>query len=174
MVNMSDSTKNKSIWQFIKFAIVGLSNTIISEAIYVILIYFRMHYVPASFIGFSISTINAFYWNHKYVFSESTHALSAPEAKTPILRLFLRTYLAYLGSYLLSALLLFFWIDVLHIANKMTPFSHFFKSHGFPGFDNTFLGEALAAFLNLLITVPLNFLANKYWAFRSTSNNKIK
>lgn len=157
------------MWQFVKFAIVGLSNTFISEIIYVLLIYFKMHYIPASFIGFSISTVNAFYWNHKYVFSEKASSPSDSKSKTSMLRLFFRTYLAYLGSYLLNALLLFFWIDILHIANWTIPLSRYFITHGFSKFDSSFLGETMAALLNLLITVPLNFLANKYWAFRSSS-----
>lgn len=29
------------------------------------------------------------------------------------------------------------------------------------------LNEALGPLINLLITIPLNFLLNKYWAYRS-------
>ena len=149
---------NKTLVQFIKFSLVGLSNTLLSEGIYVILVYFKMHYIPASFIGFSLSTVNAFYWNSRYVFT-------AGEKQSPI-RLFFRTYLAYLGSYLLSAALLFFWIDLLHISRYMDLPAVWCTLHGLQGFDREFFGEAIAAFLNLLITVPLNFFVNKFWAYR--------
>ena len=146
MENMSDFIKNKGWWQFLKFAIVGISNTFISEITYVILVYFRMHYLPASFIGFTISTINAFYWNNKYVFRQPE------ERKEPLFKVFGRTYVAYLGSYLLSAALLVFWIDILHVSNWMVWPETWCLAHGFEQMDRVFLGKAFAAFLNLLLT----------------------
>lgn len=160
MSGIWERIKKNGLWQFIKYSIVGLSNTLISEVVYVILIYFKMHYAPASFIGFSVSTVNAYYWNQKYVFTQEKKDLKSH------LSTFCRTYVAYLGSYLLSLFLLFLWIDVLHISNWMVPFANWFGAHGLQKFDNEFLGQALAAFLNLTITVPLNFFVNKYWAFR--------
>ncbi len=152
--------KNRTLWQFIKFGIVGLSNTIISEVIYIVLIYFKMHYLPASFIGFSISVVNAFYWNNKYVFQWQSQSIES------MMHIFGRTYIAYLGSYLLSAALLVFWIDLLHIATWMRLPAEWCLNHGFTKMDQAFWGKAAAAFFNLLLTVPLNFLANKYWAFK--------
>ena len=35
------------LWQFIKFGIVGLSNTIISLGVYEVCLYLGMHYLPA-------------------------------------------------------------------------------------------------------------------------------
>lgn len=145
--------------QFIKFGLVGVSNTLISEGVYTILIFFKMHYIPASFIGFSLSVINAFYWNQKYVFvDEGKHKWQW--------RIFMKTYLAYLGSYLLSVVLLILWIDIVHIADWLTGVETWTFARGYYRLDKEFMGQALAAFLNLLLTVPLNFLANKYWAFR--------
>ncbi|MCR5753986.1 MAG: GtrA family protein [Acetatifactor sp.] len=152
--------KNRTLWQFIKFGIVGLSNTIISEVIYIVFIYFKMHYLPASFIGFTVSVVNAFYWNNKYVFQTSE------QQDGSLLRVFGRTYMAYLGSYLLSAALLVFWIDLLHIAALMRLPAEWCLNQGFTKLDQIFWGKAAAAFLNLLLTVPLNFLVNKYWAFK--------
>ena len=123
-----------------------------------------MHYIPASFIGFSISTVNAFYWNKRYVFTQGT--------VQGTLKQFGRTYLAYLGSYLLSAFLLFFWIDLLQISNWMEWPANWCMQHDLIGFDQVFWGKAVAAFLNLLITVPLNFFVNKYWAFREKKAGK--
>ena len=60
----------KKVWQFIKFVMVGVSNTLISEVVYAILVVFRCHYLLASFIGFTVSIFNAYYWNNKYVFRE--------------------------------------------------------------------------------------------------------
>ena len=60
----------KGFWQFIKFIIVGISNTLISEGIYALLVFFRVHYLLAEFIGFSISVCNAYYWSSRYIFND--------------------------------------------------------------------------------------------------------
>lgn len=56
---------------------------------------------------------------------------------------FIKTYLSYAGTgILLSNILLYFWIDVLKISAVVAPL------------------------INLIITVPINFLVNKFWAYR--------
>ena len=56
---------------------------------------------------------------------------------------FLKTFISYAGTGLiLNNVLLILWIDILNL--------------------NTLVGPIL----NLFITIPLNFLLNKYWAFR--------
>ncbi len=162
MENMCDSiSAKKKIPQFIKFALVGVSNTVISEGVYAILIFFKMHYLPASFIGFSLSVINAYYWNSKYVFKEREEGEKRVWWKT-----LCKTYLAYLGGYLANAGLLILWIDVLRIERLMYPLSARLGEMGFKRLDAEFLGGITAAFINVLLTVPINFLVNKYWAFR--------
>ena len=158
--------RSKGFWQFIKYSIVGLSNTFISQVIYMLLDYFGMHYAPASFIGFSVSVINAYYWNQKYVFKKPEGGLKGHLAT------FCRTYTAYLGTYFLNLTLLFFWIDLVHIANWMTPFANICHMIGFESFDEKFIGDAFAAVLNLFVTVPINFFVNKFWAFREKRKSK--
>ena len=151
----------ENILQFIKFALVGVSNTLISEGIYAILIFFRMHYIPASFIGFSLSVINAYYWNHKYVFKEN-----ADSEQRVWWKVFCKTYIAYFWGYLANAVLLVFWIDILKIGQLLTPFAKWFAERGLERLDEQFCGNLAAAGLNLLITVPMNYVINKYWAYR--------
>ncbi len=47
--------------QFVKFGLVGLSNTAISYITYVICVYLGMHYFFANTLGFIISVLNSFY-----------------------------------------------------------------------------------------------------------------
>jgi len=156
-----EDNKAQGIWQIIKFLVVGVSNTIVSEGVYAILIFFKMHYLPASFLGFSISVLNAYYWSNKYVFKEQEG-----EEKRVWWKVLAKTYIAYLWGYLVSAVLLVFWIDILHIGRWMEPVANWFAGVGLERFDAQFLGNLLAAGLNLLITVPMNFVLNKYWAYR--------
>lgn len=130
------------IKQFIKFGIVGLSNTLISYVVYVVLVYLKMHYILANIMGFLVSVLNAYYWNNKYVFKEQ-------EGEQRVWWKTLgKTFLSYAGTGLvLSNVLLVVWVDWLGIS------------------------EIIAPIINLLITVPLNFIMNKYWAFRQKTGN---
>ena len=51
--------------QFVKFGLVGVLNTLISEGLYVIIVFFGGHYLLASLVGFVLSVLNAYYWNSK-------------------------------------------------------------------------------------------------------------
>lgn len=151
----------KNFWQFIKFSLVGVSNTVISEGLYVLIVYCGGNYILASLIGFAVSTLNAFYWNNRFVFKEDDGG-----EKRVWWKALLKTYAAYSGGYLLSVVLLVVWVDVVRLSQYMTELSEICISMGAEGLTAETLGEIAAAGLNLLITVPLNFLVNKYWAFR--------
>jgi putative flippase GtrA len=57
------------ILQFVKFGIVGVSNTLISFAVYTLLLKgFGVWYVAASGIGFAVGAVNGFLWNRAWTF----------------------------------------------------------------------------------------------------------
>ena len=121
--------------QFVKFGIVGLSNTMISYIVYVLLVAFGINYIAASIAGFIVSVINSFYWNNKYVFAGTESRV--------LWKAFVKTFLSYAGTGLfLSNILLYLWVDVIHIHEMAAPI------------------------INLFITIPLNFVFNKLWAFK--------
>ena len=121
--------------QFIKFGLVGLSNTMVSYVVYVILVGVGVNYLAASIVGFLVSVTNSFYWNNKYVFKENGTRV--------LWKAYIKTFLSYAGTGLvLSNVLLYFWVDVVHIHEMVAPI------------------------INLLITIPLNFVCNKLWAFK--------
>lgn len=153
--------KKESLWQFIKFSLVGVSNTLISEGLYVLIVYFGGHYILASLIGFVLSTLNAYFWNSRFVFKEDGQG-----EKRVWWKALLKTYTAYLGGYLLNLVLLVFWVDVIRLSRYMTGLSEVCLSLGVERLTADTLGEIVAAGVNLLITVPLNFVVNKFWAFR--------
>lgn len=162
MADMCASTGGKkNLLQFIGFSLVGISNTLISEGIYALLILMKVHYLPASFIGFSLSVVNAYFWNSRFVFKEDEN-----EEKRVWWKTFCKTYMAYLSGYLLSAGLLIFWIDLMKIQRWMTVPAEFFQGYGWEVLDAETLGSLLAAFINLVITVPINFIVNKVWAYK--------
>lgn len=122
----------ESIIQFIKFSIVGLSNTIISLFVYYALLWLGINYFIANIVAWIVSVFNAFYWNNKYVFKNGNSYIIA----------LIRTYMSYGVSFLLGSSILVILIECFDISVKLAPI------------------------LVLVITIPLNFLMNKYWAFR--------
>ena len=125
------------LWQFVKFGIVGVSNTLISLAVYEVCIHLGLHYLLANAIGLVISVINAYYWNNRCVFGDGTAKTLAEHVRT-----YFKSLAAYGGAFVLDSLLLILWVEAVGVPEKLAPI------------------------LNLCITIPLNFLVNKYWTFR--------
>lgn len=131
--------------QFVKFGIVGLSNTIISYVIYVggliFLQYFgifsKVDYLVAQIVAFILSVLWSFYWNNKMVF-----VLEKGKERS-LWKALVKTYISYSFTGLfLNSILLVFWVQICNIS------------------------EFIAPIINLLVSVPLNFVINKFWAFK--------
>ena len=136
--------KYVALVEFVKFGIVGLSNTVISYIIYLLVLFacdkanfmVKYDYLLATIISFILSVLWSFYWNKKLVFKLEG------DFKTTLLAL-VKTYISYSFTGLfLSSVLAVLWVEVLGISKVLAPI------------------------LNLLISVPVNFLLNKFWAFK--------
>lgn len=133
----SASDFRKLVWQFVKFGLVGVSNTVVSMAIYYLFLWIDEDlYMVGSVLGTIISIANAFIWNDLFVFTGNPK-----DFKSVMLRLG-KTYVSYGGTSLLSNVLL--WLEVAL-------------------FD---VSKVWAPVVNLLITIPLNYLINKFWTFK--------
>jgi putative flippase GtrA len=59
------------IVQFVKFGIVGISNTLLTFAVYTLLLkVFGVWYLAASAIGFMVGATNGFLWNRRWTFRD--------------------------------------------------------------------------------------------------------
>lgn len=124
--------------QFVQFCVVGLSNTLISYLIYAAFVLLGWNYILGSIVGFVVSVTNSFYWNNKYVFKQENGKHRS------ILASYVKTFLSYAATGLVLAnILLVIWVELLH------------------------LPELLGPIVSLLVTIPLNFILNKLWAFRN-------
>lgn len=135
---VTDKTSFKQLfWQFFKFGLVGLSNTAVSMAVYYLFLWLNPSwYMIGSVLGTVLSIANAFIWNDLFVFSGNARNVKS------VLKRLGKTYVSYGGTSILSTILL--WLEV-------TLF----------GVD-----KVIAPVVNLLITIPLNFMINKLWTFR--------
>lgn len=136
-------THKSTISQLIKFGIVGLSNTIIGYLVYSLCIWLGLHYLIANLIGFIVSVLNAYYWSDRFVFKKNEG-----ETRSTV-KTILKTYIAY-GStgLLLASILLYFYVDILHFS------------------------EYMAQLLVLIVTIPINFIINKFWSFKTKRINE--
>jgi putative flippase GtrA len=75
------STLNlKLIVQFLKFGIVGVANTLLTFAVYTVLLkVFGVWYLAASGIGFAVGAVNGFLLNRRWTFREHSG-----DALTPV------------------------------------------------------------------------------------------
>ncbi len=142
----------RNVIQFVKFGIVGVSNTLVGYALYAVCLLLLkklsiltdMDYIIAQTVSFLLSVLWSFYWNNKLVFTLEEHQ------ERNILLALLKTYAAYSFTGLfLNNVLLVLWVQVLQIS------------------------EFIAPFFSLLISIPINFLLNKFWAFKA-QNQKSK
>lgn len=135
--------RKAGLYQFLKFGLVGVSNTLIAYVVYFLCVYIGIHYLASNAIAFFVSVLNAYYWSDKFVFKKNEG-----EARSMV-RTILKTYMAY-GStgLLLASLLLYIYVDQLKIS------------------------EYFAQILVLMFTIPLNFIINKYWSFKANKVNE--
>jgi putative flippase GtrA len=147
--------------QFIKFGIVGVSNTAISYVIEMLCFYVIFKNTAfvgirgalsvisividaktariwvASILAFVVSVTNSYYWNNKKVF---------PDGHRKTIPMHIKAYMKAVACYALTGLVLSPWLKTI-----MTE-------HG--------IQYWIASILTLVISVPLNFIMNKFWAFR--------
>lgn len=163
--NLEGSKKGGSwIAQAIKFGIVGLVNTFVSYAVYTFFYYvLGTNEHVANIMGFVISVFNAWIWQSRFVFKEDES-----KEKRVWWQVLIKTYISYSFTGLfLTELLLIVWLKLVCIQNFDGPFMEWVNSFGIITFNNTYdFSVSLAPFLNMVITIPINFLINKFWAYR--------
>lgn len=125
------------IAQIIKFGIVGLINSGLSYVIYLGMYALGVHYLLCELVAFLITIAISYFLNSRYVFKADRISI-----KETVLRL-LKTYLSYLSTgFVLNAVLLVLWIEIIGIPGEIAPL------------------------ISLLVTVPVNFILNKFWVYK--------
>lgn len=87
------------IFRFIKFGLVGVLNTLINWILFILLNSFGIYYIISNVIAYSISTLNSYLWNSKWVFKYSGDNVKETSLKFIVLNvigLTLNTIILYL------------------------------------------------------------------------------
>lgn len=133
----------ENLTQFVLFGIVGVSNTVISYLLNIMVLGllspFRLawDYIAGNLVAFLLSVLWSFYWNNRIVFTQG-------EGQSRNLwKALLKAYAAYgFTGIVLNNILSWMWISMFHISKYIAPL------------------------INLVISVPLNFVINKLWTFK--------
>ncbi len=148
------------VQQFVKFCIVGASSTVITFAVYFLLIevlhFDRLFHLlamarpPAQAIAFVCGVTNGFIWNNRWTFRRSGEAGAGGRyAKffgTNVVGLLLNLAISNAVAHVLPA-------SVIDSLNRLSPLKDW------PGL----IGMSAAT----VIVVLWNFVASKYWTFKS-------
>lgn len=141
-----ENERIKPFVQFVKFGLVGVSNTVIFYLLYVGIIFllsglaWKYDYILANVTAFTVSVFWSFYWNDKYVFKKAENGIRN------MWKALGKCFLSYgFTGFILENILSYIWIEKFGISKYAAPL------------------------LNLVFTVPTNFLLNKLWAFKDKS-----
>ena len=136
--------KRQAFLQFVKFGVVGVSNTLVSYIINIAVLFLlkpyalSWDYILANIVAFLLSVLWSFFWNNRFVFSNKNGK------KRDLLKTLLKTYVSYsVTGVFLCNILSWLWIDVLGVSKLVAPI------------------------INLFISVPVNFILNKFWAYKA-------
>lgn len=159
-----ESKKNslQVVLQFVKFGMVGVCNTIVSYSVYSVCYYaFHTSWHVANVMGFIISVFTAWLLQSRFVFKESDTGEHRVWWKVLI-----KTYISYgFTGLFLTEILLILWLDILNIGQYLSPVSDWLAGLDF-SMKPEDLAVSIAPFLNMVFTIPINFLVNKFWAYR--------
>lgn len=130
-------------WQFFKFGLVGLSNTAVSMGCYYLFLFINEDwYMAGSIVGTVVSIANAFFWNDRFVFKGNSR-----DWRSKLKRLG-KTYVSYGGTSILTNVLLWLEVSLFHVSKLIAPV------------------------VNLIVTIPLNFIINKFWTFKKEKSGQ--
>ena len=129
--------------QFIKFGIVGGINTVLSYLITNGCYYLLdLHEQISNLIAFLITVYISFTLNSKFVFNENEEN-----------RNYWKSLLKVYASYSITGL--FLTAILLYIEEELIGIPHY-----------------IATLMNLIVTVPINFILNKFWAYNASEKQQ--
>jgi len=135
-----------NFFEFIKFAIVGVTGTIVDFGVYAILTrLFYLHYLPATAISVFLAIINNFILNKYWTFKQGNSSNLKQES--------VKFFVVSVINYFLNLLITYIVIEHTH-------------SELLFGAQEDFFAKAVA----IGIVLFSNYFANKYWTFRKNNN----
>lgn len=97
---------SEDLSRFIKFGLVGVLNTIINWVLFILLNNMGVYYIISNIIAYSISTLNSYLWNSKWVFKYNGNNVNQTTFKFIILNII---------GLVLNTIILFLLVDIIKL-----------------------------------------------------------
>lgn len=173
---MADKAKKQdsTAKQFILFFFVGSLNFFIRQAVFTLVSYFVMNEYFCNFCGFTASVISTYFINGTFIFKKQEGE------KRVWWKVMGRLYVSYaFTGLLLTSFLLWLFITKINLSQYMPDLISSLKLENLmPQLEaslakkgNTltsyqWLAKQISSVITILIITPLNFVVNKYWAYK--------
>lgn len=173
---MADKTQKheSTAVQFILFFFVGSLNFFIRQAVFTLVSYFIPNEYICNFCGFTASVISTYFINGTFIFKKQSGE------KRVWWKVMGRLYIAYaFTGLLLTSILLWLFITKINLSQYMPDFigrlgltdmmsklDASLSSKGNPLDAYHWLAKQISSVITILIITPLNFIVNKYWAYK--------
>ena len=166
---------NKTSIQFILFFSVGAVNFLFRQIVFTFFSSFGLGTMLCNFIAFTASVVMSCIINGNLIFKSESNK------KRVWWKVFLKQYFVYaITGLLLTGILLWFFLDVVNISRFTPSLVEFFNlTEKIPAIEadliskgNTtpvyeWIAEPIASVITVLLLTPLNFVVNKFWAYKS-------
>lgn len=156
-----EKVKKKSdntLVQYLKFIVVGSINAMVNYVAYAAVIFVGGHYVLANIVGFVLSVLSSYLLNSKLVFNR--------EEGVKGWQVLLRLYIVYAFSGLfLTNLLTWLFLDVMKLEEGVRMLGEQLRQSGVAITDRK-LAEYIAPCIVAVIVTPINFVTNKFFAYK--------
>lgn len=168
-------TSEKTSIQFILFFTVGAINFVFRQVVFTVLSSFALDTMFCNFVAFSASVVSSYLLNGTFIFKKQ-------EGENRVWwKVFLKLYFVYaITGLLLSGILLWFFLDVVNLARftptwiealKLTEYMPVIEADLISKGNNTpvyeWIAEPIASLITILILTPVNFVVNKFWAYKN-------
>ena len=149
--------KKENIWQFLKFAVVGVLNTVVDFLVFQLLNLTLGWMYVAQVIGYSAGVLNSYFWNSRWTFRKE-HKRSAREA----------------ASFLVVNLVsLCFSLGVLWACKNLLGITDAWVAGWVPAWLGGFVkGDTVAKLIATPCAIVVNFIGNKLFVFRAQPNDE--
>lgn len=173
---MADKTKKQdsTAKQFILFFFVGSLNFFIRQIVFTLVSYFGVHEYICNFCGFTAAVVSTYFINGAFIFKKQEGE------KRVWWKVMGRLFVAYAFTGLfLTTVLLWLFITKINLSQYMPDFIASLKLEGLiPKLEESlaakgntltvyeWLAKQISSVITILIITPMNFVVNKYWAYR--------
>ena len=157
----SGNRKGKSIFQLVRFGLVGFLNTLVDYSVfYVMIAFLNLHKIPAQVVATGIAMCTSYLLNRKWTFHVEEKKNMGEIAKFVVINIV---------SMLTTILFTCLFHDILHVERLADGLLSILSVSYRLSED---MAVMVAKLLSMSFSVCVNFFGNKFWVFADKKEEK--